>query len=113
MLSDAILEFLERRPGQAFTARELWEHLRPRGRVLPCHIQQALERRLFPQGEVVADRVYLGEINDLVRAHPDTRWCAREGAPPGFLIYDPDEGIREYEEYEPEERGKSDVRAGY
>ena len=59
MLSNLILEFLEAHSGETFTAAELWKRVSRRGRVFPCHVQQALERRLFLRGDVAADKVYL------------------------------------------------------
>jgi hypothetical protein len=91
-LSDALREFLERHPGEAFTARELWEQVDWPGRVFPSHVQQALERRLFLEGAVAADDVRLE--GDWAKASPETRWCAWEGAPAGFLVYEPGVGIR-------------------
>lgn len=90
-LSDAVLEFLEQHPGESFTAFELWKHVSWPGRVFPAHVQQALERRLFLEGLVLAE----GEIQqqgEYLRASPDTRWYALRGAPPGLLMYMPGEG---------------------
>ena len=99
MLSDAILKFLEAHSGETFTAAELWKRVPRHGRVFPCHIQQALERRLFPRGDVAASKVYLDEDDEVfpVKAFADTRWCARMGAPQGFLVYDLIDGICEYD----------------
>jgi hypothetical protein len=92
MLSGQVLEFLERHPG-AFTAQELWEYIPWNGRrILPCHVQQALEQRLFPMGLVAADKdVTVTRVKGRVKASPGTRWCALAQAPPGFLIHDPAE----------------------
>ena len=90
MLSNALLAFLENRPGESFTAGELQERVRWPGRVLPCHVQQALERKLFLEGAVAADRIDLVDGGGFpARAVPGTRWAALETAPPGFLAYDP------------------------
>jgi hypothetical protein len=47
----------------------------------------------------VADKVYLDEDDEVfpVKAFPDTRWCARAGAPQGFLVYDLIDGICEHD----------------
>jgi hypothetical protein len=93
MLSDALLAFLQNHSGQAYTAAELWSELDWPGRVLPCHVQQALERKLFPEGSVVAHGGLRTE-GEFIRAAKGTRWCAMEGAPGGFLTWTPGEGIR-------------------
>lgn len=91
-LSEAVLEFLACHPDHAFTAGELWEQIRPPGRVLACHVQQALEYRLFTEGAVVAD----GDVwleGERVKASSNTRWRAwtytlsSNGA--NWLAYDP------------------------
>jgi hypothetical protein len=95
-LSGQVLEFLERYPG-AFTAQELWEYIPWNGRrILPCHVRQALEQRLFPMGLVAADKdVTRARVKGRVKASPGTRWCALAQAPPGFLVHDPAGGICE------------------
>ena len=95
MLSDAVLEFLEEHPGEVFTATDLWSRVNWPGRVFPCHVQQALERRLFLEGSVVANRDVRME-GGFPKASGSTRWCARDGAPAGFLTYDWVEGICVY-----------------
>lgn len=95
MLSDAVLDFLEEHPGETFTAREMWERVSWKRRILPAHIQQALERRLFPGGFVVADGS-VRMVGNFPVAMPDTRWCVLDGAQAGF-VYDPlEHRIREY-----------------
>lgn len=90
-LSDSVLAFLEGNPDRAFTPAELWEQVRPPGRVLPCHVQQALERRLFVDGDVVA----AGDVwleGEVIKASPDTRWRLWDGSdemPAGCWVYDP------------------------
>ncbi|TET49265.1 MAG: hypothetical protein E3J64_09885, partial [Anaerolineales bacterium] len=80
MLSDTLLSFLQGHPGEAFTAAELWGRFDWPGRVLPCHVQQALERRLLPDGLVVASGT-LRVDGDFVRGCPRTRWCGACRAP--------------------------------
>jgi hypothetical protein len=95
LLSDRILHFLESHPG-AFTAGELWLYIFPgnRGkRILTCHVQQALERRLFPEGLVAADGGVTLAENGFAQASKRTRWCAGEDAPPNYLVCDPMAGI--------------------
>ena len=99
MLSDALLRFLRAHPGEAFTPGELRERIEWPGRVLPCHVQQALERKLLPEGSVVA-KGRLRVEGGFVRACRRTRWCAAEGAPRGFLSFTPGEGIRRFTEEE-------------
>ncbi len=94
-LSDRILRFLETHPG-TFTAGELWLHAFPgnRGkRILTCHVQQALERRLFPDGLVAADGGVTLAEDGFAQASKHTRWCAGEDAPPSYLVCDPSAGI--------------------
>lgn len=100
MLSDALLIFLEEHLNDTFTAQELWERVPWPGRIYPCHTQQALERRLFPDGLVAADGD-VSMVGDFLKGPPGTRWCARDGASEGFLVYDLIDGICEYD---PEER---------
>ena len=95
MLSDVLLGFLEKHPGETFTAREMWERVSWEGRILPAHIQLALERRLFPGGFVAADG-NVSVAGDFPKAMPGTRWCVLDGASVGFLVYDPFDGICEY-----------------
>jgi hypothetical protein len=92
MLSDALLAFLQQHSGESYTAAQLWEQVEWPGRVLPCHVQQALERRLLPEGAVLA-KGRLRVEGGFVRAGPRTRWCALEGAPEGYVAYTPGEGI--------------------
>jgi len=94
-LSDALLTFLEEYASDTFTARELWERVPWPGRIYPCHIQQALERRLFPGG-FVATNGGVSMAGDFPKAMPGTRWCVLDGAQAGFLVYDPFDGICEY-----------------
>ena len=82
MLSDTLLSFLQAHPGEAFTAKELRKRVDWPGRVLPCHFQQALERRLLPEGSVVA-KGRLRVEGSFVRACKRTRWCARRKERPG------------------------------
>jgi len=95
-MSGALLAFLEEHPGDTFTAQELWERVPWPGRIYPSHVQQALERRLFPDGLVVADG-NVSRVGKFLKATPDTRWCVRDGAPAGFLVYDLVDGICEYD----------------
>jgi hypothetical protein len=99
MLSDELLVFLRAHRGEAFTAGELRERIEWPGRVLPCHVQQALERKLLPEGAVAA-KGRLRMEGRFVRACPRTRWCALEGAPRGFVTYTPGEGICTFGEEE-------------
>jgi hypothetical protein len=98
-LSQVLLEILEGHRGRAFTAQELYERVPRCGRVFPAHVQQALERRLFVEGQAAASPGGMGRLGDFFRATPSTRWCARRGAPPDFLVYDLDEGIHVEEEW--------------
>ena len=103
MLSDVVLDFLRDNP-EPFTARELWERIPKNGkRLFPAHIRLALERRLFPQGFVLADAgVTYDTRKAFVHSSPDTRWLTLSAAQPGRLIFDPVEGIRPLEEWEME-----------
>jgi hypothetical protein len=92
-LSQVLLEILETHPGRAFTAQELYERVPRCGRLFPAHVQQALERRLFIEGRAAASPGDVWLMGGFIRAVPSTRWCARRSAPPGFLVYDPDEGV--------------------
>jgi len=91
-LSDALLEFLEEHPGEAFTADELFESIPWPGRVYSSHVQQALERRLLPERLVLAEGD-LRQEGKFVKSDPATRWFAVEGAPAGLVAYVPGEGL--------------------
>ena len=95
-MSDALFAFLEEHPGDTFAAQELWERVPWSGRIYPSHVQQALERGLFPGGFVAADG-NVSRVSNFLKATPDTRWCARDGAPAGLLVYDLVDGICEYD----------------
>ncbi len=101
ILSDVILDFLRNHPG-SFTTQELWERIPKNGeRLFPAHVRLALERRLFPEGAVLADAgVTYDSREAFVYSSPDTRWCILTAARVGLLIFDPAKGIRSVEERE-------------
>ena len=103
MLSDVLLSFLQAHPGQAFTAEELRQHVDWPGRVPPCHVQQALERKLLPEGTVVA-KGRLRVEGQFVRACKRTRWSAAEAAPRGFVTFTPGVGIQALGDGDQEEK---------